>query len=237
MEWIDQGIIIDRKSKGEKSFIISIFTEHHGKHLGLGRSQKNNLTFEPGSYVNCKWRARLEDHLGNFTLDLIKPYGAYALLDPLNLCVVGSLTSLLHLILPERHPYPELFLCVNSLLKAIDHPHFIKMYIEFELMLLKSLGYGLDLEKCALTGTTEDLAYISPKTGRVACAEAGKPYASQLFKMPHYFKSVPKEDIKPSDYEEMLAITGHFLRKHFFGAKKQDLPFSRQRLSHFIKRV
>jgi DNA repair protein RecO (recombination protein O) len=156
--------------------------------------------------------------------------GARLLPYPVPLTALSSACHLTDQCLPERHPYPHLYdllyQLIEDLFQASNWPI---SYVNYELALLKELGFGLDLSACAATGQQDDLIYISPKTGRAVSRKAGELYKGQLLPLPSYWLN---EGVTP-DIRTSLIVTGYFLAQHL--TERQGLPSIRQRLVDIIK--
>ena len=194
MEWKDQGLILGVRRHGETSAIVEAMTEQHGRCLGLvrgGRSSRLRPLLQPGNSVSLVWRARLEDHLGTFTVEAETLRAAGLMEMPLGIYGIQTLASHMRL-LPERDPHAGLYRAALVLLEHLqDAQTAARLMIRFELALLEELGFGLDLSCCAGTGTTSDLAYVSPRSGRAVSRQAGAPYADRLLLLPSFL--LPRE--------------------------------------------
>jgi len=231
MKWTDCGIILSSRPFGERSRILSILTQNYGRFSGLIKVPKSHsrLSIEPGTFVEATWNARLSEHLGQWSLETTAAMGAKLLSSPLPLTALSSACQLTDQCLAERHPYPILYEELKHLIEElVSAPPALPTYVNYELALLKELGFGLDLSACAATGQRENLIYISPKTARAVCEEAGEPYKSQLLPLPAYWV---KEEALP-DIRSSLMVTGHFIAHHLTQSK--GLPLIRQRLIDMV---
>lgn len=233
MDWQDQGIILTVKTHGETSAILELFTRANGRHLGLirgGRSRTKRPVLQPGNVVQAEWRARLSEHLGTYTVELLIGHAALAMDDRTALAGLNTLTAFARL-LPERDPHEGLF---DAALVVLDHISDLDIWpglmVRWELELLNELGFGLDLETCAATGETDDLIYVSPKTGRAVSREAGEPYKDRLFCLPSFLVNGPYPVPELSDILSGFTLTGFFLEKHVLGPRNIDMPEARSRL-------
>ena len=179
MQWTDEGIIIGTRRHGETSLIVELMTPAHGRHLGLvrgGRSRRLQPILQPGNSVAATWRARLDEHLGTYTVEPTTQRASRLIEGAAGLYGIQMLAGLLRL-LPERDPHPRLYEGLASILDWFDEPLVAgALIVRFELKLLDDLGFGLDLERCAATGSNDDLAYVSPKSGRAVSRSAGDAY-------------------------------------------------------------
>lgn len=237
MHWTDTAIILSTRKHGESAGIVSLLSAEHGKFHGLvrgiaGKTQRG--IFQPGNVVEATWRGRLSEHLGNFTAELHQPYAALLLTQPQPLAAMHAACSLLDATLPEREPAPLLFAHTLHLLEQLTHGMaWEKDYILLELELLSHAGFRLDLESCAATGTTEGLAYISPKSGRAVSAPAGEPYKDKLFPLPGFF-TAPHHLPSADEITTALRISAYFLEKYVFAPHNAKLPVARLRLGEML---
>ena len=231
MEWRDEGIILAVRPHGETAAIAEILTQGHGRCLGLvrgGRGRRLRPLLQPGNHVDCVWHARLEEHLGHFVLEPLHLQAGLIIDEPLRLLGVSSLTALAQL-LPEREPHPRLFSALQVVLESIDHDDvWPALLVRWEMGLLDELGFGLDLSKCAATGQSDDLRYVSPKTGRAVSREAGLPYHQRLFQLPPFLRGGGTGG--EGDVIDGMRLTGYFLERHVFGPRAVDMPQARQML-------
>ncbi len=236
MEWTDEGIVLAARRHGEASAVAQLLTRYHGRHAGLvrgGRGSRARGVYQPGNLVAVQWRARLAEHLGSFTGELTRGYASLVLDDPLRLACLSSACARAEAALPERHPYPVLYEASLALLDGLQgSTAWSAVYGRWELGLLEELGFGLDLSRCAATGATEELIYVSPKSGRAVSREAGAPYRSKLFALPAFLTG--GEVGGAGDILDALKLTGSFLDRHVFAPHERKLPAARGR---FIDRL
>lgn len=238
MEWRDEGVVLAVRNHGETSAITEIFTQEHGRCLGLvrgGRSRHMRPILQAGNLVSIVWRARLEEHLGNFTLEPVSLRAGFIIENALRLTGLGSLTALAQ-VLPEREPHPKLYHAMRIVLEAIDHDElWPALMVRWEMGLLDELGFGLDLTKCASTGQADDLVYVSPRTGKAVSRGAGTPYHDRLFGLPDFLKGGPAASI--DDVQAGLKLTGYFLERHVFGPRNTGIPQARMMLEQALAKA
>ena len=239
MEWSDTGIVLSARRHGESAAVVSLLTEHHGRHAGLvqgARGRRGRGLYQPGNTLAARWQARLAEHLGRYTCELVRAQSSLLLDDPPRLAALAAVCALTEATLPERHPYPQVFEALGHLLDALEaSERWAETVVRWELALLAELGFGLDLAACAATGAVEDLAYVSPRSGRAVSREAGAPYAEKLLPLPP-FLARPEDEARasPADIVAGLRLTGWFLEKHVFGGQGGRMPPARER---FIDRL
>lgn len=229
MEWQDEGVILYTQPLGERKQIVSLFTRTHGRYAGVfSLTQKNKAWIQCGAKVNAHWGARLEAHIGYWSFEPLPSKLALLLDRPGPLAALSSATSLSHMVLPERHAYPYLYEKFTHLLESLSSLDWAEAYVNFEVTLLEELGYGLDLQSCAVTGRTEDLVAVSPRTGRAVCAATAAPYQGKLLSLPPFLAEKCRK-IPPNDKEILdgLRLTGYFLERYLLG---RTLPAARERL-------
>jgi DNA repair protein RecO (recombination protein O) len=237
MEWADEGLVLSARRHGENGAIVNLLTREHGRHSGLARGAHGRTArgvYQPGNHVTARWRGRLSEHLGNWTCELIAGYAAATLDDPGRLAALSSACAMLEGALPEREPAPRVFVDTLAFVTALaldegPERRWPATYARWELQLLSDLGFGLDLSACAATGVTEDLVYVSPKSGRSVSAAAGAPYRDKLLVLPEFLKSAVVA-VETADVLAALRLTGYFLERHVFAPQDRTLPPARTRL-------
>jgi DNA repair protein RecO (recombination protein O) len=231
MEWTAEALLIGSRRHGESSLIVEALVVGRGRCLGIvrgGRSPKLAATLQPGNIVHLTWRARLEDHLGAFSIEPLRNRAAELIADRKRLYLAQTLCELLHL-LPEREPQDGL---LGMALELIDNAPDGIALARFELALLDELGFGLDLESCAATGVTTDLTHVSPKSGRAVSRAAAEPYKDRLLPLPSFLNA--RGNASPDDIRAALRLTGHFLDMHFWSARRLDPPATRDPLIEML---
>ena len=233
MEWRDQGALLTVRRHGETSAIIEVFTAEHGRHAGVvrgGTSRKVAPVLQPGAQLDVTWRARLDEHIGTFSVEPIKSRAAGVMNDRLALAGLNSVTALLGYCLPEREPHPQLYERSVALLDLLGTtPAWPLAYLRWELALLDEMGFGLDLSCCAVSGALDDLAYVSPRSGRAVSAEAAGEWADRLLPLPPSLLGHGTGEIE--GIGEGLVTTGYFLKNRLASQfLDRPLPQARQRL-------
>jgi DNA repair protein RecO (recombination protein O) len=231
MHWTDDGIILSARPHGESSSIVELLTQGHGRHLGIvrgGRSRTRRPTLQPGNLVRAEWRARLDDQLGNFSLEGLTLRAAQLMETRAAVFGLSWLMELARL-LPERDPHPALFETLGVVLDHLSEPEIgPALVIRFELAMLAELGVGLDLSSCAATGRSDDLAFVSPKSARAVSAEAGQPYAARMLKLPPFLVGAGHNaHPRPDDVRSGFLLTGFFLSRDVYEARNAALPDAR----------
>lgn len=217
MEWRDEGIVLGTRRHGETSAIVEAMTRAHGRHLGLvrgGRSRRMQPLLQPGNKVELTWWARLDEHLGTYMVEPLELNAARLFETASGVFGLQLLAAHLRL-LPERDPHESLYRSLDIILHHVgDAPEAAELLVRFELQILEELGFGLDLSRCAATGTNEDLVYVSPRTGRAVCRDAGAPWQGKLLALPPFLRrgSGMRGDLK--DYEAAFLLTGFFFARH-----------------------
>ncbi|MEQ6249066.1 DNA repair protein RecO [Sulfitobacter sp. HNIBRBA3233] len=239
MEWRDRGILLSARRHGETSAIIEVFTPEQGRHAGVvrgGTSRKIAPILQPGAQLDLAWRARLEDHIGAFTVEPVRSRAAVAMGDRLALAGLNAVTSLVGFCLPEREPHPALYARTEALLDLLGQMELWPLaYLRWELGLLEEMGYALDLSVCAVTGSAEDLRYVSPRSGRAVSAAGAGDWADRLLPLPPVLRG--EGDAPDHEIAQAFRTTGHFLQAHLaadLGAR--PLPEARARFVELFSR-
>lgn len=230
MEFEDEAFVLTARAHGEAGAIVELLTEHHGKwaaHVAGGASRKMKPFLQAGAPVTARYRARVSDQLGSATLEP-QGEGPAALFDePLALAGLAAAAAVAAGALPEREPHPGAYLAFQALSAAFAHPDiWPAVFVRFEAGLLEELGFGLDLSKCASTGSTDDLIYVSPRTGRAVCREAGEPYKDRLLALPGFLLAAQSR-LQAGDVKAGLDLTAHFLEAFIFNPLNKPLPPAR----------
>lgn len=241
MEWRDHGILLSSRRHGETAVIIDVFTESHGRHAGIvhgGASRKKSPVLQPGAQLDLMWRARLEGYLGSYQAEPLRSRAAAALSGRLALAGLNAVTGLLGFCLPEREPHPDLYKRSEQLLDLLGEEEIWPLaYLRWEMALLEDMGFGLDLSACAVSGRNEELAYVSPKTGRAVSRQEAGQWVARLLPLPPVMLgqgNAPDHEIAAG-----LRTTGHFLEARLAPSLgNRPLPEARGRfLDAFTRRL
>ena len=224
MKFSNEAIILSARKFGERDLICHIFTRQHGLYSGFvraGQSSKKIAIYQTGNLVEVNWKARLDNQLGSIDAELTSPLYSEFMHNMPRLVAVLSACALLRKTIAEREPHENLFELFLDFLRA---DNWQQAYISFELGLLRDLGFGLDLSECAVTGQTDDLVYISPRTGRAVSQLGAKGYEDKLIIMPNF----------ADDHKTALDVTEYFLNKNAFHPNNWNMPEERIRLKKFL---
>ena len=243
MEWSDDAIVLSLRAHGESSGILEALTRAHGRHLGLvrgGSSSKGRAVLQPGNRVKLTWRARLSEHLGNFTVELAKSRASDMFEERAALAGLNALAAIAGAVLPEREPHEAAYEGADTLLEMIaahEFPDWAPLFVHWEIGLLNELGFGLDLARCAATGTADDLIYVSPRSGRAVSREAGEPYRGRLLDLPAFLLGRQAGDASAGDLLAGLQLTAHFLEQWVLTPHNRIMPEARVRLTDLAARA
>ncbi|MEX0408349.1 DNA repair protein RecO [Aquibium sp. LZ166] len=230
MEWRDEGIIIGSRRHGESSVILEVMTRVHGRHMGIvrgGRSRRMQPVLQAGNRVELVWRARLDEHLGMFQVEPLELNAARLLSSA---CAVYALQTLAaHLrLLPERDPHPGMFETLSIVLEHLEDPATAaELLVRFELLVLDELGFGLDLTSCAATGATQDLIYVSPKSGRAVSRHAGDPYRDRMLPLPAFLSAGTGQRGDAGAMDDAFRLTAFFFNRHVYEPRGMEPPQTR----------
>jgi len=232
IEWREEGMVLAVRRHGESDAIVEALTRDHGRHAGVvrgGGGRRLAALMQPGAQLQFAWRARLEDHLGHYAVDAVRSR-AGVLADPLALAGLTSVTSLLSFVLPEREAQPGLYEATMTVADLIEQGgHWPLAYLRWEMGLIDRLGFGLDLSRCAVTGSREDLAYVSPRTGRAVSRAGAGGWADRLLPLP--LCMLGQGPAVPAEIVAGLRVTGHVLGARLAPSLgDRPIPAARDRL-------
>jgi DNA repair protein RecO (recombination protein O) len=237
MLWRDTGFVLATRRHGENALIVDLLTREHGRHAGLvrgGQSPKVRAMLQSGNEVAAVWRGRLDEHLGTIACEMVRAHAARFLDDPGRLAGLTSAAALVGAALPEREPHGDVFTSFARLIEALDSAvDWPTQYVRWEHDLLSALGFGLDLSRCAVSGATAGLAYVSPRTGRAVSRTSGLPYHDKLLPLPEFlWRNTPAD---AAELDLGMTLTGHFLMHHVFAPQGRTLPAARMRLAERMR--
>jgi DNA repair protein RecO (recombination protein O) len=237
MNLTDEGIAIGVKKFSDSTNLMKILTKDNGIYSGLIRIKKNQGNSGvniPGNTLSVNWRARLSEHLGFFNTELIKSRSSNYLNSSINLEVLNSICSLMD-IFPEREECIDLYNIIEELLDNLNNTRLWPfLYIKFELLFIERMGYGLDLSSCAVNGSTDNLNWVSPKTGRAVSALGAKGWEDRLLKLPEFLGQNEIKSVSKVDLLDSLKLTEFFLIKRVYSQYAKNLSSSRKRMFDYL---
>lgn len=241
MEWTDDAIVLGTRRHGEESVILEVLTRDHGRHLGLvrgGSGARMRPVLQPGNTVRAVWRARLDQHLGHFSVDALHLRAARLFERPHGVYAVTHLAALTRL-LPERDPHNALFEGLEVLLDHIENAALAAaLVVRYEIRILADLGFGLELDRCAATGQRDGLAYVSPRTGRAVTREAGAPWHDRLLRLPAFIAG--EENPRLPTLEEIdagFALSGYFIGRRVLDPRGEGFAPAREGFIGAVRRA
>jgi len=230
MDFTEDAFVLSARAHGDTGVVVDLLTEGHGRraaYVAGGASRKMKPFLQPGARVAAELRARTSDHLGSARLEPVGEGPSALFDDPLALTGLAAAASVAQGALPEREPHPGAFLAFEALMGAFVLPEvWPAVFVRFEAGLLEDLGFGLDLSRCAATGSTDDLCWVSPRTGRAVSREAGEPYAGKLLNLPPFMLGA-QAGLANGDIGHGFDLTGHFLEQFVFHPLDRPLPPAR----------
>lgn len=239
MEWRDEGFVLAARPFGENALILDVFTPTQGRHAGVvrgGASRKNTPHLQPGGHLDLVWKARLQDHLGAFTVEPLRSRAAIAMRDRLALAGMNAVCALLTAVLPEREAHEALYQKSVQLLDLLGQSEIWPLaYLRWEQAVLEDLGFALDLSACAVRGTNEDLAFVSPRTGKAVSRQAAGEWADRLLPLPPVLAG--QGDATNAEIVKALSTTGWFIdNKLVRSLGDRPIPPARARLIEVLSR-
>jgi len=240
MEWEEPGILLEARPYGDADLIVSVFTQGQGLHKGLvrgGASRRQVALWQSGNLLALRWTGRLPEQLGHMTGESVQAIAPGAMEEALSLALLRAACAVAAGALPEREPHGASFAALLHLLPRIaTHNATPADLVRFELTLLADLGYGLDLASCAVTGATQGLTRVSPRTGRAVSEQAAGAWRDRLLPLPAFLRPGSNDGgQEPSDWRDALRLTGHFLERDAFGHHHRPLPEARRHLYQLVE--
>ncbi|WP_269513625.1 DNA repair protein RecO [Brevundimonas subvibrioides] len=230
MEFHEEAFVLSARAHGDTGVVVDLLTETHGRHAAYvagGASRRMKPFLQAGARVIADYRARTSDHLGSARLEPVGEGPSALFDDGLALTGLAAAAAVAQGALPEREPHPGAFLAFEALMSAFRIPSvWPAIFVRFEAGLLEDLGFGLDLSRCAVTGSMDDLIWVSPRTGRAVSSDAGAPYAGKLLKLPPFMLGA-QAGLRDGDVRAGLDLTGHFLEQFVFHPQNRPLPEAR----------
>lgn len=244
MEWQDDGIVLAAQRFGEHDAVLEVMTPSHGRSRGFvkaGMSRRTKASLQPGNSLTLTWRSRLETNLGRFQLELVHSPLGHLISDGARMAALAAVCAVVSSAMPEREPHRGVYEALKgfvALLEADDGSLelWAATLARIELGILAELGYGLDLSVCAATGTTEDLKFVSPKSGRAVSEIVAAPYRDRLLPLPGFIVSGTGGLPAPADALAGLALTGFFMERHVWVVAGSGQPDARERLVATLSR-
>jgi DNA repair protein RecO (recombination protein O) len=244
LQFTDEALILTVDKFGDHDAIVSFFTPAHGVCKGVvkrGLSSKYRADLQPATLVQATWKARLPEHMGTLTIEAKHSFAARVMSDALKLSAVGSVMSLISCSLAERDAHADLYDQTIHFLQhvaaGVDPLLWLAEYVRMELALLEHAGFGLDLARCAATGTTDDLMYVSPKSGRAVSRVAGQPYHDKMLALPEFIKEAAHSPDCMGDIHDGVALTGYFLESRLLPALHRHVPPFRSHFADLLRRL
>ena len=228
------AIVCAVRAHGEHGAIVRALTPADGILAGYvrgGRSRRLRPVLVPGNLIRADFRARTEEQLPALTVELSESR-AGMMSEALPAAAIEWATALTATILPEAQPFPRLYSALDGVLAAVSAAPAARGWasamVRYELLLLTELGFGLDLSACVASGATDDLAFVSPKSGGAVSRSAGELYRDRLLALPSFLREGGAGAW--DDIIDGLRLTGHFLERDLLIGKGADTLAARSRL-------
>ncbi|HEX8645145.1 MAG TPA: DNA repair protein RecO [Allosphingosinicella sp.] len=238
-----QAIVCAVRAHGEHGAIVRALTPADGIQAGYvrgGKSRRLRPVLVPGNIIQADYRARTDEQLAQLSVELVHSR-AFLLSEPLAAAGIDWACALTAAALPEAQAYPRLYDAFDGLLSAIEAAPSARGWsaalVRYELLLLGELGFGLDLSECAATGARDDLAFVSPKSGRAVSRAGAGEYRDRLLALPNYLLGVRSGTPHWEDIRDGLKLTGHFLARDLLIERQADVLAARGRLVDRLQRM
>jgi DNA repair protein RecO (recombination protein O) len=236
-----KAIVCALRSHGEHGAVVRLMTPADGLQAAYARGARGRRmrpVLMAGNLVEASLSARTDAQLPQATIELIHSRGPL-LAEPLPAAAIEWATVLTAVALPEGQAYPRLYDALEGLLDAIEAaPSAIgwgAALVRYELLLLAELGFGLDLERCVVSGSNDNLVAVSPKSGRAVSAAEAEPYVGKLLPLPRFVREGGAGSWK--EIVQGLDLTGHFLARDLLTDRSSAVGDARGRLVERLRRA
>jgi DNA repair protein RecO (recombination protein O) len=241
MRFTTTAIVCALRTHGEHGAVVRLMTPEHGLQAAYvrgARGRRMRPVLIAGNMVEAQLSARTETQLPQATIELVHSRGPL-LSEPLPAAAIEWATVLTATALPEGQPYPRLFSALEAVLDAIEAAPSASGWgsalVRYELLLLAELGFGLDLDRCAVSGSNDNLVAVSPKSGRAVSAAEAEPYAGKLLALPPFVREGGQASWQ--EIAQGLDLTGHFLARDVLAERSSPLNEARERLVDRLRRA
>ena len=241
MRFTTPAIVVALRPHGEHGAIIRLMTPEHGLQAAYVRGARGRHlrpVLVPGNQVEATLSSRTDTQLAQGVIELVHSRGPL-LQEPLPAAAIDWVAALTAIALPEGQPYPRLYQALDGLLAAVEAAPSASGWgaalVRYEMLLLAELGFGLDLEKCAVSGANDDLVAVSPRSGRAVSAAEAEPYVGKLLPLPGFI--VAGGTASWPEILDGLALTGHFLLRDLVTDRSAPVAESRNRLCERLRKA
>jgi DNA repair protein RecO (recombination protein O) len=241
MRFTTPAIVVALRPHGEHGAIVRLMTPEQGLqacYVRGARGRRLRPLLLPGNQVEATLSARTETQLAQGTVELVHSRGPL-LQEPLPATAIDWTCALTATALPESQPYPRLYQALDGVLAAIEAAPSASGWgaalVRYELLLLAELGFGLDLERCAVSGSRDGLVAVSPRSGRAVSAAEAEPYAGKLLPLPRFIR-----EGGTAGWPEILdglKLTGHFLLRDLITDRSAPVADARSRLVERLRKA
>ena len=235
------AIVCALLSHGEHGAVVRLMTQNHGLQAAYvrgARGRRMRPVLIPGNLVQARLSARTDTQLAQAEVELAHSRGPL-LGEPLPAAAIEWATALTATALPEAQPYPRLYQALDGLLSAIEAAPSASGWgaalVRYELLLLAELGFGLDLDRCAVTGRNDALVAVSPKSGKAVSDVEAEPYKERLLPLPPFL--LEGGSASWSEILDGLRLTGHFLGRDLLTDRAAPVLDGRERLVERLRRA
>ena len=228
------AIVCALRTHAEHGAVVRLMTPKDGLQAAYvrgARGRRMRPVLIAGNLVEARLRSRTEEQLAHAEIELTHSR-APLVSEPLPAAAIDWVTALTAAALPEAQPYPRLYAALDALLALIEAARsatgWASLLVRYELLLLAELGFGLDLDRCAVTGSNDKLVAVSPRSGRAVSAAEAEPYAGKLLPLPRFVRE--GGDASWPEVRDGLELSGHFLLRDVLTGRSAGLADTRARL-------
>ena len=221
MYWKDEGYLLSKTNFDENSIIINAFTQNHGKYSGIvygGSSRKQKKIFQIGNKILLNWKSKGENKMGYFNIELIKPISPLFFDDKKRSICVLSASTILRILLPERQINKKIYFSFERLIEQFIHDDWIKLYIYWELSLIKELGF--------------EISFLHDNKMQIH-SNKSIDINGKYFSIPKLLLKQDDKNISNDIINEALIFNKNLIMENFIIPNRLKLPISRNILEKY----
>ena len=224
---IDEGFLVNKLKYNENSIIADFYTRENGRTTGIifgGMSKKIKGYLEIGNYFHLNLNSKNDSKIFSIKAEILKAYTPIYFNNQKKLYCIVSAMSLIKNLTPENEENVEIFNLIENLFNILEKNNWLKNYVNWELMLLKYLGYDLNLKNIVHKENVKnnEVFYVKSSTQKKI--------------VPNFLIN---ENIENVDYIEILkgfTIVSNYMEKNIFSPNNMKIPTQRREFENLLNK-